>query len=42
MRSNPKSFIPILKEMLTRFEGKTLKRPDEDYDIRTKEGAPAV
>ena len=42
MRTNPRSFIPILKSMLRNFDGLVLKRPDKDFDLKFKEGAPAV
>ena len=41
-RTNPKSFIPLLEEMLTKFEGTVLKRPELDTNLQTKEGPAAV
>jgi len=41
MRTNPKSFIPILKEMLTRFSGNIYKKPGE-INLLTNEGPSAV
>ena len=40
-RTNPKSFIPQLKAMLTQFNGNVMKRPS-GIGLRTKEGPKAV
>jgi len=43
MRSDPQCFIPILEEMLLRFDGKRYKIPGKDHSyLLTNEGAPAV
>jgi len=41
VRKNPKSYVPLLEEMLTKFEGNLLKR-DAKVTLRTKEGESAV
>ena len=41
-RTNPKSYIPLLEERLTKFEGTVLKRPETGVDLWTKEGPAAV
>lgn len=41
MRTDPKSFIPILQNMLTQFSGKFRQIPGKG-SIKTKEGPAAV
>lgn len=41
LRADPRSFIPLLQEMLSRFEGDLLKQPGKTT-LRTKEGPAAV
>jgi hypothetical protein len=41
-RTKPKSLIPLLEEMLTRFDGKLLKGKEDSSNLETQEGAPAV
>jgi len=41
IRTDPQSFIPILEERLSQFDGKYIKRPGMN-DLRTKEGPDAV
>ena len=42
MRTNPKSFIPDLEEMLPRFNGNMYTRPGDPVLLSTNEGAAAV
>lgn len=42
MRTNPKSFIPDLEEMLPRFNGNMYTRPNDPVLLATQEGAAAV
>ena len=41
-RTDPKSFIPKLEELLTKFEGNVIKRPEVGVDLMTNEGPAAV
>lgn len=41
-RTDPKSLIPDLRDMVTRFDGKHYSRPGKKARLRTSEGAPAV
>ena len=41
LRADPRSFIPYLQEMLSRFDGDLLKQPGKTT-LRTKEGPSAV
>lgn len=42
MRTNPKSFIPDLEEMLPRFNGNMYTRPNDPVLLSTNEGAAVV
>jgi uncharacterized protein YkwD len=39
IRSNPKSYIPILETYIKYFDGNILEKPDTDTGIETQEGA---
>ena len=39
IRSNPKSYIPILESYIKYFDGNILEKPDTDTGIETQEGA---
>ena len=41
-RTDPTSLVPYLVEMLPKFEGKLMKRPELGVDLMTQEGAAAV
>ena len=41
-RTDPRSFIPMLEDMLPRFEGNIYNRPNNPVNLRTKEGPAAV
>lgn len=42
VRTNPKSMIPYLQEMILKFDGDLYKRGGDRPNLRTKEGAKAV
>lgn len=41
IRTNPKSYIPILEQYLEWFDGKVLDKPDSEAGIETQEGPSA-
>lgn len=41
IRSDPKSYIPILKKYIRYFNGKLFEKPNSDIGIQTKEGPEA-
>ena len=41
IRTNPKSYIPILEQYLEWFDGNVLDKPDSEAGIETQEGPSA-
>ena len=42
LRTNPKSFVPLLEEMKNWFEDTKMFVPNLDYSIQTKEGRSVI